>query len=919
MASAAPVNNNNETEDPGEDLHLLENWLIQIESGRKPSVVKFRASVLSGTPPFQVGKALNLTFRTAQSDTWLVSALLSSHGLTEVSATNNDFNLLWTGSHPRPHTFSSLRSYQRVNHFPRSYELTRKDRLYKNVARLQHCHGSKHFDFLPPSFIMPNEYRDFWSAHHRLHGPWIVKPVASSRGRGIYLVSKPDEVPMEESVLISKYIANPLLVDGHKCDLRLYVAVTSYDPLVIYLYRHGIVRFAAVKYTADQSSLDNPCIHLCNYSINKYHSDFVVSEDPSVEDVGHKRSLTGFLKYLRAQGKDVSRLMRRIEDVCIKAIMAATPPVVAACKMFVPHRNNCFELYGFDILVDADLKPWLLEVNLSPSLGCDSQLDLRVKSAMLSDLLTLVGIPAVDPTTTPTAPGSIASQRQGRAKTAPTSTERNQYRRAQSADTGPRSRLHQSRVVKLTGSASTLTAEESRILTQLRDDYERRGDFNRIFPTEDSWSLYGDFIETLCSSPALASPGVSFNRMVHDRLFPLISNNRNSSTTVASVAAAASAAAAAAVAASNSTSSVSCDSTASTATSLSALNSAKLPPKVPKKMLRPATRSNQTAGTSARFSSSNWAHPNWRSLNEESDAESTTSFYEDAVLQSLTIDNRRPGMIRGIKKAPAVDDSPTRIKKEIHDQLSNQYILSQEQSRRGFSRYLRFVQQRLPGLENSADCVNQLDLIERFLQRLGSAGRLRSASPSPKNPVKKLTGSDRVASLASKLGEFLDRYEQSSSHHHGDCEGDLKELKVVSSPVFDDFLELANEKEIEEVLCQHSKNAPCSHFLSGRCYPRSHRSTSDTVRNANLGLLREACCLTSSSSPGTSSMVGVRLNSSRVNSQKTKEEKVDLSGRSNVVVSFDLRCASNRRQLTPANNVLRPHTRASILKREKSM
>lgn len=55
------------------------------------------------------------------------------------------------------------------------------------------------------------------------------------------------------------------------------------------------------------------------------------------------------------------------------------------------------ELYGFDILVDAALKPWLLEVNLSPSLGCDSPLDVRIKSAMLADLLTLVGIPAVDP------------------------------------------------------------------------------------------------------------------------------------------------------------------------------------------------------------------------------------------------------------------------------------------------------------------------------------------------------------------------------------------------------------------------------------------------------------------------------------------------------------------------------------------
>lgn len=58
---------------------------------------------------------------------------------------------------------------------------------------------------------------------------------------------------------------------------------------------------------------------------------------------------------------------------------------------------SLIELYGFDILVDETLKPWLLEINLSPSLGCDSPLDVRLKSAMLADLLTLVGIPAIDP------------------------------------------------------------------------------------------------------------------------------------------------------------------------------------------------------------------------------------------------------------------------------------------------------------------------------------------------------------------------------------------------------------------------------------------------------------------------------------------------------------------------------------------
>lgn len=258
---------------------------------------------------------------------------------------------------------------------------------------------------------------------------------------------------------------------------------------------------------------------------------------------------------------------------------------------------------------------------------------------MLADLLTLVGIPAVDPTIAvpPTTPGMASSQRQGRAKTAPTTTERSQYRRAQSADTGPRSRLQQSRTVKLTGSAPTLTAEESRILTQLRDDYERRGDFNRIFPTEDTWSLYGDFIETLSSSPALASPGVNFNRMVHDRLFPLISNNRNNPT-VAAVACAASAAASSA-----SASSGSCDSNASNAlTNLSTSAAAKLPPKIPRKVLRPVNRSTQPVAASIRLQTLNWAHSNWRSFNEESDTEST-SFYEDAVLQPLTIDNRPTG------------------------------------------------------------------------------------------------------------------------------------------------------------------------------------------------------------------------------------------------------------------------------------
>ena len=72
-------------------------------------------------------------------------------------------------------------------------------------------------------------------------------------------------------------------------------------------------------------------------------------------------------------------LWQRIEEVIVKTLIAVEGQVTAACNMFVPHRSNCFELFGFDILIDQHLRPWLMEVNFSPSLACDTPLDLSIK------------------------------------------------------------------------------------------------------------------------------------------------------------------------------------------------------------------------------------------------------------------------------------------------------------------------------------------------------------------------------------------------------------------------------------------------------------------------------------------------------------------------------------------------------------
>ena len=95
---------------------------------------------------------------------------------------------------------------------------------------------------------------------------WIVKPSNSCQGRGIFITSNFEEIPEKTELVVSQYIDNPLLLKGLKFDLRIYVAVTCFNPLRIYIYKEGLGRFATRQYDAEG---DSKFKHLTNYSINK--------------------------------------------------------------------------------------------------------------------------------------------------------------------------------------------------------------------------------------------------------------------------------------------------------------------------------------------------------------------------------------------------------------------------------------------------------------------------------------------------------------------------------------------------------------------------------------------------------------------------------------------------------------------------
>lgn len=203
----------------------------------------------------------------------LVQNILEIHGMTKTDSC--ECNLLWSNQHLRSTIFKTMKRHQKINLFPRSFECTRKDALATNLNIMIETHGKKHFPFVPDCFVWPRERNAIIAAITKSNGkPWILKPAGSSQGKGVAIITRLSQLPSDgsganhdDNWVVEKYIDNPLLMDGKKFDLRLYVCVTSFHPLKIYLHQEGLVRMATEPYSNE--SYDEAFVHLTNYSINR--------------------------------------------------------------------------------------------------------------------------------------------------------------------------------------------------------------------------------------------------------------------------------------------------------------------------------------------------------------------------------------------------------------------------------------------------------------------------------------------------------------------------------------------------------------------------------------------------------------------------------------------------------------------------
>ncbi|XP_022919719.1 tubulin polyglutamylase ttll6-like [Onthophagus taurus] len=324
----------------------------------------------------------------------VVRRIASKFGYKEVGEQDN-WNLYWTDLSISIERCKEMKRFQKINHFPGMLEICRKDLLARNLNRMKRLFP-KDYNFFPKTWSLPADLGDALTySRLRKNKTYILKPDAGSQGRGIVITKNLKDIKPSDRVICQVYITRPYLIDGFKFDLRVYTLITSCDPLRIYIYREGLVRFATSRYKEPTGvNITNVFMHLTNYAVNKHSRTYTVDNE-----AGSKRKLTWLNCYLRSLGHDVEKLWRNIDDVIIKTILSAWPVLKHSYMACFPSHDvipACCELLGTDIILDKRLNPQILEVNHSPSFHTDTELDCEVKEGLLTDMCAMLNLEQCD-------------------------------------------------------------------------------------------------------------------------------------------------------------------------------------------------------------------------------------------------------------------------------------------------------------------------------------------------------------------------------------------------------------------------------------------------------------------------------------------------------------------------------------------
>lgn len=291
----------------------------------------------------------------------------------------DDWDVLWAHDYPfvtMDKVMSMLKPHQKVNHFPGSGFITNKGSL-----------ASLKLDNFPKAFRIPSDRNELLKyADKYPDSLWVQK---NNNHRGIKIKGLQEVDFDSNGTFVQEFISKPLLIDGRKFDIGVYVVLTSLSPLRVYIINdEALFRFCPKEYYPfDPADVDTYVIH------DAYKP---IWEIPPLQDlyINQKYSMKEtFNRYMINEGKNVTKLWHDIHSIIRTLYLRKQSALMSAGAKH--NLKNFFEMVRFDFMVDENMKLYLMEVNMSPNMATGRghfKGNKRLYEHVLYNMLRVVGI-----------------------------------------------------------------------------------------------------------------------------------------------------------------------------------------------------------------------------------------------------------------------------------------------------------------------------------------------------------------------------------------------------------------------------------------------------------------------------------------------------------------------------------------------
>lgn len=308
----------------------------------------------------------------SQSHFASVSEAITSLGY-EPSYCDSDSVLVWVDTLSPVQCKTIPPPWKAINRIPHSNVLCKKNLLSINIKRAKEFFPEL-YCFYPNTFIIPSERKNFLEVLKNSEREYLIKPSSGSFGRGIRIINHDSLIfTLNEEAVAQEYVKSFLLNDT-KFDLRIFVLVSSVNPLKIYIFRDGVARFCSLK-----SKCNSKYSRITNVALNRNANGSNV-KDTSV-------LISNVFSKMEKEGINTNEIWNKIDDIVVLTIISSYKYLLEGDKE--KQYNYCFQIFGFDILLDEKLNPYLLEVNYRPSLDYYTGFEKRMKVEMIRDAIRI--------------------------------------------------------------------------------------------------------------------------------------------------------------------------------------------------------------------------------------------------------------------------------------------------------------------------------------------------------------------------------------------------------------------------------------------------------------------------------------------------------------------------------------------------